>query len=248
MKDLRERAILHHLREARAASVAELAESTGSSIATIRRDLQRLDEAGVLHRTHGGAVIGEGDAPFATVEPVNRDAKERIAQAAAALVHDGQSVILDIGTTTLQLARLLRGRPITIVTPNLAVYETLRDDRDVRLILLPGEYDPVYRSVSGHLATETLRLIRADIAFLGVSGISNDGDLRDTTIAQVPIKQAMAAACDTAIVLADRSKFPGSGAGRIAMPPTVTRVITDAAPPSDAASSLLAGDVDVVVA
>lgn len=248
MRDVRDRAILEHLRTSRVATVGQLAEATGSSIATIRRDLHRLDGAGLLRRTHGGAVIDEADAPFATVETVNREGKERIAHAAAQKIRDGQAVILDIGTTTLQLARLLAGRPVTVITPNLAVYDLLRDDRDVHLVLLPGDYDPVYRSVAGHLTTETLRMIRADHAYLGVSGISPGGDLRDTTLAQVPIKQAMVAACDGATVLADREKFPGSGAGLIPLAAAVQRIITDAPLPPDTARALALREVDVVVA
>ncbi|KQR88502.1 DeoR family transcriptional regulator [Microbacterium sp. Leaf179] len=248
MKDVRDREILQHLRSARAATVAELAEATGSSIATIRRDLQRLDDAGLLRRTHGGAVMGEGDAPFATVEPVNRDGKERIARAAADTIRDGQAVILDVGTTTLQLARLLRGRAVTVITNNMAIYDVLRDERDTHLVVLPGDYDPVYRSVAGHLTTESLRLIRADHAFLGVSGMSPEGDLRDTTLAQVPIKQAMLAACDAATVLADHSKFPGSGAGRIALPLALRRLITDAPLEGPIVESLGRRNVEIVTA
>lgn len=248
MKDTRDLAILDHLRAARAASVAELAEAAKTSIATMRRDLQRLDEAGLLRRTHGGAVVLDADAPFADVEPVNRDAKERIAAHVVAGVEDGQSLILDIGTTTLQVARMLHHRRVTIITPSLAVYEALRDDREVHLILLPGDYDPVYRSVSGHLTTECLRSVHADHALLGVSGIADNGDLRDTTIAQVPIKRAMMDACDRATVLADSSKFPGQGIARIAPVSSLTGVITDEVPPATTAASLAAQGVEVTVA
>ncbi|MRG58770.1 DeoR family transcriptional regulator [Agromyces sp. CFH 90414] len=247
MRDVRDQAILQHLRSSRAATVSELAQATGSSIATIRRDLQRLDHAGLLKRTHGGAVVSDGDAPFGAVESVNRDAKERIARAAAESVHDGQTIILDIGTTTLRLAQLLRGRRVTVITPNMAVYEVLRDEREVHLVLLPGDYDRVYRSVSGFLTTESLRLIRADQAFLGVSGITEDGDLRDTTLAQVPIKQAMVAACDRATVLADHDKFPGTGAGRIDLPRALRRVITDAPLPGPTAEAFARHDVEVAI-
>ncbi len=250
VKDLRELTILEHLRESRAATVSDLATATGSSIATIRRDLQRLDEAGLVRRTHGGAALteqGEGDAPFPSVVSVNLAAKLRIANAAAGGIHDGQTVILDIGTTTLQLARLLRGRGLTVITSNLAAFDVLRDDTDTHIVLLPGDFDPVYQCVHGHLTTESLRLVRADHAFLGVSGISAGGDLRDTTIAQVPIKEAMAGACDAVTVLADASKFPGSGTGRIALPPSVVRVITDAEPPVTASAALAARSVEVLV-
>lgn len=250
MRDQRDLTIIEHLRVARAATVAELADRTGSSIATIRRDLQRLDEAGLVRRTHGGAVLtdqSEGDAPFPTVVSVNLAAKLRIAQAAADTIEDGHTVILDIGTTTLQLARLLRGRQLTVITTNIAAFDALRDDGDVHIILLPGDFDPVYQCVHGHLTTESLRLIQADHAFLGVSGIAANGDLRDTTIAQVPIKQAMAAACDSVTVLADASKFPGTGTGRVTLPSSLVRVITDAEPPVTASAAFAARGVEVVV-
>lgn len=250
VKDIRDIAILDHLRVARAASVGDLAEATGSSIATIRRDLQRLDEAGLLRRTRGGAVLSDphdGDSPFPEVETVNRDAKARIARAAAVLVEDGHTVVLDIGTTVLQLALLLRGRPITVITANMAVFEALKDDPATHLVLLPGDYDPVYHCVSGHLTTDSLRLIRADHAFLGVSGISASGDLRDTTIAQVPIKQAIADACDEVTVLADSSKFPGTGAARVDLPTSIVRVVTDDEPPVPVAAAFAAHGVEVLV-
>lgn len=251
VKDIRDLAILDHLRTSRAASVTDLAAATGSSVATIRRDLQRLDDAGLLRRTHGGAVLPdahEGDSPFLEVETVNRTAKRRIAEAAARLVEDGHTIVLDIGTTVLQLADLLRGRPITVITANMAVFELLKDDPGVHLVLLPGDYDPVYHSVSGHLTTDSLRLIRADHAFLGVSGISASGDLRDTTIAQVPIKQAIADACDEVTVLADSSKFPGTGAARIDLPSSIVRIVTDDDPPVPVAAAFAAHGVEVLVA
>lgn len=154
MRDAREFVILDRLRATRSATVAELAEAAGTSDATIRRDLARLDEQGALRRTHGGAVLVEVDAPFAEVEQVNREAKERIARTAASQIQDGQSVVLDIGTTTLHLAEQLRGRAVTVITANVAAFDVLRDDRSVRLILLPGDWDPVYRSVSGPLTAE----------------------------------------------------------------------------------------------
>lgn len=248
MRSQRELAILDQLRDVRAASVNELAAATGSSIATIRRDLQRLDESGLLTRTRGGAMLNEGDSPFAIVEPVNRDAKEHIAAAAAATIEDGQSVLLDIGTTTLQLARRLRGRPVTVITANMAIFETLHDDPEVHLVLLPGDYDPVYRSVFGHLTVECLRLVRADHAFLGVSGIAANGDLRDTTLAQVPIKQTMAEASDRITILADSSKFPGSGLGCVLLPNRPTTVITDAAPSAEVAEAFTSRSMKVVLA
>ncbi len=80
---------------------------------------------------------------------MNRDAKARIARAAAELVEDGHTVVLDIGTTVLQLALLLRGRPITVITANMAVFEALKDAPATHLVLLPGDYDPVTTASRG---------------------------------------------------------------------------------------------------
>lgn len=228
--------------------MTDLAVAAGTSEATIRRDLQRLDEAGVLRRTHGGAVLVEADAPFAEVEQVNRDAKERIAQAAAEQILDGQSVILDIGTTTLHIARFLRGRDVTVITASIAIFDALRDDRAVRLILLPGDWDPVYCSVSGPLTVESLRLLHADHAFLGVSGIAENGDLRDTTMSQMPVKRVMTEVSDRSTVLADSSKFPGAGSGRVAPHSSLGQLITERLPAERVVEALNAKGITVTVA
>jgi DeoR/GlpR family transcriptional regulator of sugar metabolism len=248
MKDSREFAILDVLREERAATVSRLAATLQASEATIRRDLVRLDKSGLVRRTHGGAVLIEADAPFAEVENVNRDAKNAIAITAAAQISDGESIILDIGTTTLQLATLLHGRRVTVITASIAVFDELRDDRDVQLILLPGDYDRVYRCVGGHLTPDALRQLHADHAFLGTSGIAENGDLRDTTMVQIPIKRAMLEASDRATVLADSSKFPGTGAGRIRPTTSLTQLITERAPSTPITEALEAHGVTVTIA
>jgi DeoR/GlpR family transcriptional regulator of sugar metabolism len=248
MKDSREIAILDVLREERAATVSRLAVTLQASEATIRRDLVRLDKSGRVRRTHGGAVLIEADAPFGEVENVNRDAKNAIATAAAAQISDGESIILDIGTTTLQLATLLHGRRLTVITASIAVFDELRDDREVQLILLPGDYDRVYRSLGGHLTPEALRGLHADHAFLGTSGIAENGDLRDTTMVQIPIKRAMLEASDRATVLVDSSKFPGAGAGRIRPTTSLTQLITERAPSPVITEALGALGVTVTIA
>ena len=248
MKDSREFAILDVLREERAASVTRLAIAVDASEATIRRDLDRLDRDGLVRRTHGGAVLVEADAPFAEVELVNREAKNAIAHVAASQISDGESIILDIGTTTLQLATLLHGRRLTVITASIAVFDELRNDREVQLIMLPGDYDRVYRSLGGHLTPDALRQLHADHAFLGTSGIAENGDLRDTTMVQIPIKRAMLAASDRATVLADASKFPGTGAGRIRPTSSLTQLITDRAPSPPITEALEANGVTVTLA
>lgn len=117
--------------------VADLARSFGVSEMTVRRDLDALAREGHIERVRGGAVQVSGEQSFDEIVVVRLDAKNRIGAAAAALVEDGQTVMVDIGTTTLQAARHLHGRKITVVTTSMAVYDELVGDADIELIL-PG--------------------------------------------------------------------------------------------------------------
>jgi DeoR/GlpR family transcriptional regulator of sugar metabolism len=210
--------IVQRLRTCGATSVDELAHLLGVSSATIRRDLQHLDEAGPITRVHGGAMIPAGDSedadrerPFAKVATDATPEKRRIAQQAATLVRDGDVVLLDVGTTTQLLADELRGRQVTVMTTSLAVLDVLRDDPAVELILLGGWVRRAYHSMVGVLTEDALRQIHADVAFLGASSVRRDGFVLDTTTVEVPVKRAMIAAADRTVLLADRNKFPGSG-------------------------------------
>src|SRR3954466_14218553 len=153
------------------AHVAELAESFGVSEMTVRRDLSALARDGKLERVHGGALHAGGEPGFAQIEVERFDAKDRMGAAAAALVEDGQTVMIDIGTSTLQMARHLHGRKVTVVTTNLAVLEELLPDPDIELVLPGGIVRRNYRSLVGVLAEDSLRQIKSDILFLGTSGV-----------------------------------------------------------------------------
>src|SRR3712207_6156105 len=118
--------------------VADLASAFGVSEMTVRRDLRALARDGKVERGRGGALRASFEPPFEQTAVERFTAKDRIGAAAAALVEDGQTVMLDIGTTTLQAARHLRGREITVVTTSLAVYDELMPDPAVELVLTGG--------------------------------------------------------------------------------------------------------------
>ncbi len=209
---------MQRLRTDGATSVDDLARLLGVSSATIRRDLQHLDEAGQITRVHGGAIIpadGSEDAdlqrPFATVAADETSDKRAIARLAATVVSDGDVVLLDVGTTTQLLAKELRGRRITVMTTSLAVLDVLRDDPAVELILMGGWVRRAYHSLVGVLTEDALRQVHADLAFLGASGIRRDGEVLDTTLVEVPVKRALIEASDRSVLLADSHKFPGTG-------------------------------------
>ncbi len=116
---------------------------------------------------HGGAIDAGVEPAFSQIEVERFDVKDRIGAAAAALVEDGQTVMIDIGTSTLQLARHLHGREITVVTTNLAVVEELLPDPDIELVLPGGIVRRNYRSLVGVLAEDSLRQLKSDIALPG---------------------------------------------------------------------------------
>ncbi len=212
----------------------ELAAALSVSESTIRRDLEVLDRNGELTRTYGGAVL----RPRATVEAdgqseegpfddtADAEHKRRIARAAAGLVPDGSVIICDIGTTTPRLASMLRGRDITVLTSNLAVFDVLRDDDAVRVVLLGGVVRRNYRSLVGSLAQSALSQVSADLAFLSCTGVRPNGHVVDNMAVEAPIKQAMIAAASRVVLLAPEAKFPGTGALRVTSLADVDVLIT----------------------
>ncbi|MFJ2113963.1 MULTISPECIES: DeoR/GlpR family DNA-binding transcription regulator [unclassified Streptomyces] len=245
LAERRHQLILRALRSGGPAAVADLSERLGVSAATVRRDLLKLEEEGLLTRVHGGAVVEEGDQPFAEVAGVRVPEKDAIAAAAATMVEDGQCVLLDIGTTAYRLARQLHGRRLTVVTSNLVVYEELADDTGIELVLLGGVVRREYRSLVGFLTEDSLRQLHADWLFLGTSGVRPGGQVMDTTVVEVPVKRAMIAASDRVVLLADSGKFPGTGMARVCGPGDLQSVVTNAS--SDAATCAVLEEAGVKV-
>jgi len=237
------------LRAVRAGSthVSELAESFCVSEMTVRRDLRALAREGKLERVHGGA-LNSTERPFAEVAVERFDAKNRIGAAAAQLVEDGQTVMIDIGTTTLQAAHHLHGRDITVVTTSLAVYEELVDDPAIELLLPGGVVRRIYRSLVGVLAEDSLRQLKADILFLGTSGVDDELAVWDTTMVEVPIKRAMIDAADRVVLLADAEKFSMNGIVRVCEAGAIDRVVTDAALPASARATIEDMEIEVTIA
>jgi DeoR/GlpR family transcriptional regulator of sugar metabolism len=241
--------ILRSLRADGPAAVKTLADRLGVSHATVRRDLVQLDREGRLQRVYGGAVsAADVDEPFAEVATVRVQEKDAIAARCAELIKDGDTILLDIGTTAHRLARTLHGRALTVITSNLAVYEELVDDADIQLILLGGVVRRSYRSLVGFLTEDALRQIHADRLFLSTSGIRPDGQVMDTTVVEVTIKRAMIAASDQVILLADATKFPGTGVGRVCGPEALGVVVTSAGADPTTCRALTDVGVEVISA
>jgi DeoR/GlpR family transcriptional regulator of sugar metabolism len=202
-------------------SAQDLAADVGISEVTIRRDIKAMADAGQLRRTRGGAMI----APALAHEPSSDEKameataeKASIAVLAAGFVHDGQSLILGPGTSTLALARLLvHRRNLTVVTTSLLVPPVLARTESVEVVLTGGTIRPSIDAVVGPAAERSLRTLRADIAFLSGTGFSAARGLTTPNLLVAATDQALVEAARRVVVLADHTKI-----GREAMFQTVT--------------------------
>jgi DeoR/GlpR family transcriptional regulator of sugar metabolism len=228
--------------------VSELAASFGVSEMTVRRDLRTLARDGKLERVRGGAVRASSEPPFEQIAVERFEAKDRIGAAAAALVEDGQTVMIDIGTTTLQAARHLHGRDITVITSSLAVYEELVSDPAIELLLPGGIVRRNYRSLVGVIAEDSLRRLKADVLFLGTSAVDAELGVWDTTMVEVPIKRAMIEGAELVALLADGEKFSMGGMVWVTDARSLDRIVTDAPLPEACLAAVEASGVEVTVA
>jgi DeoR/GlpR family transcriptional regulator of sugar metabolism len=227
--------------------VGALASEFGVSEMTVRRDLRDLEREGKLTRVHGGAVGVAAERPFAEIVIERFAQKDAIGALAASMVEDGQTLMLDVGTTTLQLARHLHGRDLTVITSNLAAYEELLPESAIDLVLLGGVVRRNYRSLVGMLTEDALRQLRADVAFLGASGIEPDFTVVDTTMVEVPVKRAMLAAAGRSVLLVDSTKFETRGVVRVCGAHELDALVTDSGLPRRTRTALERMGLEVLV-
>lgn len=214
LTDTRQRAILRRLRTHGDVSVPVLADEFGVSLSTIRRDLAVLSSDGLLRRVRGGGSPVEQDShAFDILDPADRRCadEDAVADRAAALIEDGQIVCLDSGATPARLARRLRDRRITVITSSLAVVDELRHASGPELVVLGGVLRSTFQSLVGELTEQALAHLSANLCFLSTSGVNAAGQVLDATGIEVGVKRAMLAAAERSVLLADRSKFPGTG-------------------------------------
>jgi DeoR family fructose operon transcriptional repressor len=194
-----------------------LCRELDASESSVRRDLDDLEEQGVLKRVYGGAVPahpGAGAAFDFTVESGRfSDEKNRIARLTAGLIQDGETVILDGGSTVAAVARELASKSLHIVTNSLPIAETLEARRNIELTLTGGYLDPRIRVMLGPLCEQMLSLIRADVLIMGIGSVSEEGFSNNNTLV-VGSEQKMIEIANRVIIVADHTKF-----GRSAMIP-----------------------------
>ena len=236
--------------EKKTAKVSELSSICDVSENTIRRDLIDLEEIGYCCRTKGGATLLERSndrTPFTNRLAVHRGSKSNIAKKAAGLVSSGSTVILDSGTTALELAEELTGKEhITVITPSLAAANILSGFPGITLILPGGIVNPSSNSLTGQPAEQFFSEIHADLLFLAVKAVSAETGLGDHTITESSLKKQMLKSAEKIVVLADHSKLGKTALSRICSIEEVDILITDDKAAPGILAEMTAAGVEVI--
>ncbi|MFM8577660.1 MAG: DeoR/GlpR family DNA-binding transcription regulator [Planctomycetaceae bacterium] len=210
------------------ASLEELVREIGVSESTVRRDLDALEQQGAVRRTHGGVLASAGGlrGEFDDRQPVNWSAKRAIAAVAAGRIQDGETVLLDGGTTTYEVARLLVGRSLQVVTNSLPVANLFASQSRSDLVLLGGYVSPRSGVCLGPYANELLSRLHVATTVLSAAGIAEDG-LYNAHLLLAESEQAMLRAAGRVIVVADSSKFGMRSLTHVAELQRINLVVSD---------------------
>jgi DeoR/GlpR family transcriptional regulator of sugar metabolism len=242
------RDIMDALRTRDTVSVAELAAEHGVSEMTIRRDLDDLAQQGVVRRIRGGALSlllrGE-EPPFGVRERQATEEKRRIAAEVASLIADGEAVLLDSGTTALEVAHALRERRLTVLPLSLQAAHALSTAPRVRLVLPGGEVRPGELAFTGPLAENSIKALRFDTAVIGPCGLSAEHGMTAHDLLDVAVKQAAIASARRVVVATESAKFTRTAFGFVCPLDPIDVVVTDTGIPPEQHAALTAAGVAV---
>jgi DeoR family transcriptional regulator, glycerol-3-phosphate regulon repressor len=247
----RQRHLLNFLKKNGDSSVADLAAALRVTTQTIRRDLRTLEQAEKVARYHGGVGIPSSveNIDYAQRQVLNVEAKRLIARGVAQHVEPGRSLILDIGTTTEEVARALaHHRGIRVVTNNLNVASILAGNEEAEVLIAGGLVRHRDRGVVGEATIDFMRQFKVDVAVIGVSSIEPDGTLLDYDYREVKVAQAIIDQAREVWLVADHSKFTRRALVRLAHLSDVDRLFTDLPVPAPVQRVLEASRVATWVA
>ncbi|WP_354637667.1 DeoR/GlpR family DNA-binding transcription regulator [Kitasatospora camelliae] len=229
--------IAQALGDAGSATVQELAELTGASEMTIRRDLDALAAQGVLERVRGGArtlLLRGEEPPFALRAREAVDAKRRIAAEISSLIADGETVVLDSGTTCLEVARLLHQRPVTVMPLSLQAVHLLSDPPGAAALMVPGGRPRAAEgALTGPLTLASLAALRFDTAVIGCCGLSAADGLTAYDLDDAAVKKAAIAAARRTLLAADGNKLGRTAFAHVGPTGLLHTLVTDTTAPTD---------------
>ncbi len=233
-------------------SVSELSRDLNVSEPTVRRDLRRLTSRHLIRRVHGGAILEDViglEPPVLQRRGLCAEEKQRIGAAAAALVNDGETVILMGGSTTLEVASHLQGkRDLTVITDSALIAEKAAKQPDITFILLGGTVRPSELSMEGYLTQLCLRELHANKVIMGARAVNFSQGLMLDKVSEVATFRECAQIADEVILAVDHSKF-GQVATAVLGPLTmVKRIVTDRGIPGEVVTKLRGLGIEVVTA
>lgn len=245
----RKRKILEKVVRERRVVVSELSRQFAVTEETIRRDLNELDRAGLVSRTHGGAIPRSGeteDLPYRTRQHTNLEAKQAIAAKVADIVGDGQSILMDSSSTVYQaVAALARHQDLTLISNSVRL---LADPEATghTVISVGGELRRRSMAFVGPLTTQSIAQFNADIALISCKALSREGGMMETNIADAEVKRAFIRSARRVCLLADAGKFDQTALVTIAGFEDIDVVVTDRQPPAHWVQLFKSLDVSLV--
>ncbi|QQE77923.1 DeoR/GlpR family DNA-binding transcription regulator [Alicyclobacillus sp. SO9] len=228
--EVRQQKLMELLKQQKSVRIRDLTTSFQVSEETIRRDLRKLEMDGLLRRTHGGAVL---DNVVHAVPPIHQrtteqvEAKRLVARAAASMVPAGSSVILDSGSTTLEIARQFQNKNVTVITNELSIAMELSSSPLVNLIMLGGTLQKGSYTLVGPECEDDIGRYNVDYVFLGSGGVSKQKGLTTSSMAEVELKRKMIAVGQKVYCVTDSSKLGRAALVTYAGLGDVTAIITN---------------------
>lgn len=233
MRNQRRDEIVKIILKDRMVKASDLAENYHVSMETVRRDLEYLEEKGYLSRVYGGAVAKtmHGLEPeYASREVKNYEEKLLIGRAAVNLVDDGDTILIDVGTTTLEFAQFLKGKKkATVFTNAIQIATLLAMDANIKVVLLGGNVRSGELSTSGFLTEENIDRFCVDKVFLGVGGITLERGITDYHVEEANLRRHYVNSAHKVIALTDYSKFGIKALNRVCEITNVDTIVTDKA-------------------
>ncbi len=247
----RQISLIRLLQENETISINDLSRAAGLSQSTLRRELHKLAEEGLVKVNVGQVTLApfSEEMPFAFRKIVNIDLKRKIAQASLDLIQNGETIFIAGGTTTLELAKLLPGqRRLTVITNALRVANILVDVHGIDLVLLGGAVRSGEQTLHGHLTEWGVQEFRADKLIYGTEAISLQHGITHSQIVEVSTDRALASAATEVIVLADHTKF-GKVAPAFVFPlERIHILVSDKDLPDETIQSLASKNIQIILA
>jgi DeoR/GlpR family transcriptional regulator of sugar metabolism len=245
----KERHVLELINTKKSLSTAEIRRALGYSESTVRRILNRLDKSGRIKRYHGGGNSIELQKSPENIKirfDQNSQEKDRIAKAAVFQFKEGSTVVLLGGTTVYNMCKYMRGMRITVITNSIIVFDELRNEPKIQIILLGGKYNMEEMETRGVLTNNNLKILRANCLFMGVNKFHPHIGFMTTDIESVELYQLCLEASDRRYILADSDKLGESASAVVAGCDMVDCLITDKKLPAETRNEFNAKGVEVI--